>query len=279
MVNADGSVWIDKAGDVSYTSVSLSVPHRLSIIRELAGLYGLVCTRDSPTLACRLPGFWCTGRVQAVIPPISDGPELCIRFPSRTKLTLEDLVGKGMLTRAQAKRLNRLVMSRCNGVIAGGTGSGKTTLLVALLDLIENERLGIIEDTPEVFLNNKNTFYWQTNPTFSARDAVKTSLRYRPDRIILGEVRDGAATLEWLKASSTGHPGSVCTIHANSAAAVHNRMYALMQEEVVTPSNDLINDASDYVVYIEKTINNRNRKVVRKVQEILTSKSSKETSL
>ena len=106
-----------------------------------------------------------------------------------------------------------MVRERKNLVIAGGTGSGKTTLANALLDLIKDERLLIIEDTPELSLKNADTVYWQTNKSFTARDAVKTALRVRPDRIILGEVRDAAA-YEWTRAALTGHPEAYapCTL-------------------------------------------------------------------
>jgi type IV secretion system protein VirB11 len=270
MVNSDGSVWIDDAGELTKTDLVLSTQQRFSITRSLAGYYDLVCTRDSPTLSCRLPVIY-PGRVQAVVPPITYGPEICIRFPSRTKLTLEDLIERRTVTKFQAKQLASFVYAKENIVIAGGTGSGKTTLATALLDLILDERLCIIEDTPEIVLNNENTNYWLTNPTFTARDAVKAALRFRPDRIILGEVRDGAA-LEWCKAAQSGHNGSVCTVHASSADGVRRRMYALMQEVVLTPSDELLDAALEHLVFIEK-VNGQ-----RKVQTILTPKTfSKET--
>jgi type IV secretion system protein TrbB len=272
MINSDGSVWIDNGrGSPKSIDVTLTKAHRFSIIHELAGYHDLICARESPTLACRLPAFWegCGGRVNAIVPPISDAPEMCIRFPSRVKLSLEDLVAKKTLTRLQARQLRRCVREKRNIVIAGGTGSGKTTLANALLDLITDERLGIIEDTPEIFLNNKNTYYWATTATFSARDAVKASLRHRPDRIILGEVRDSAA-LDWCKAAQSGHPGSVCTVHASSAAGVHSRIYSLMQEVVVTPSDELIDSAIDVTVFMDR-VTTRSNATVRKVQEILDS--------
>ena len=274
MVNSDGSVWIDKAGRLTQIPYfSLSPHHRMSIIRELAGDWDLVCTSQSPTLACKLPGD-IAGRVQAVIPPITEGPEICIRFPSRTKLSLKALVRKGTLTPAESDELSALVLSRRNIVIAGGTGSGKTTLAMALLDLLRSERICVIEDTPEIVLANKNTNYWLTSTTFTPRDAVKTSLRFRPDRIILGEIRDGGAALEWCKAAQSGHPGSICTIHASDAEGVKRRIFALMQEVVVTPNKELIDAAIDCVVFIAKT----SRQSLRKVQRIVTlSHSSKET--
>ena len=279
MLNPDGSVWIEKGGRLTPTSIRMSVSHRFSIIRELAGLYDLICNRDSPTLACRLPVI-ALGRVQAVVPPITDGPMITIRFPARTKLTLRSLVKLATLDQSQADQLTEMVRSRQNIVIAGGTGSGKTTLANALLDLISNERVLIIEDTPEILVRNPNTLYWQTNSTFTARDAVKTALRVRPDRIILGEVRDSAA-YEWTRAALTGHPGSLCTVHASSAAGVRQRMTSLMHEAVLTSTeelNELIDSAIDAVVFVSKTVD-ASKKILRKVETVFVPKQSQKEKL
>lgn len=284
MVNPDGSVWTEIDGRMVATDLYLNASHRYSTIRALAGYFDLVCNRDSPTLACRLPVF-APGRVQAVVPPITDGPMISIRFPSRKKLSLKDLIDLGALDALQVTQLRAMVSARKNILIAGGTGSGKTTLANALLDLIYGERILIIEDTPEIVLDNPNTVYWQTNATFTARDAVKTALRVRPDRIILGEVRDSAA-YEWTRATLTGHPGSLCTVHASSAEGVRSRMISLMHEAVLTSTeelNDLIDSAIDVVVFVSKTIIPASKEILRKVDTILVPKESqsltrKETS-
>lgn len=276
MVNPDGSVWIEKSGRLVQTPLCLNANLRYSVIRELAGYYDLVCNRDSPTLACKLPVL-ALGRVQALIPPITDGPMFSIRFPSRSKLTLKNLVKLGALDDSQVEQLTDYVRNRKNILIAGGTGSGKTTLSNALLDLITDERIVVIEDTPEISLKNKNTVYWQTSTSFTPRDAVKTALRVRPDRIILGEVRDGAA-LEWVKAALTGHPGSLCTIHADSAEGVRQRVKSLIQEAVADPSDDLIDSAIDVSVFVSKKIDRQKNRIIRKVEEIRAFKDFQTTS-
>ena len=269
MVNPDGSIHIDKAGRLISTSKSLSKTDRFSILRELAGFYDLVINKESPELACKLPGD-IPGRVQAFIPPITDGPSFCIRFPARSKLSLKQLVKRQFMTQEQADSLVSYVQARKNILIAGGTGSGKTTLANALLDVIRDERLVIIEDTSEIIVKNVNTVYMFTLSHFTARDAVRTSLRYRPDRIILGEVRDGAA-LEWVKASLTGHPGSLVTLHADSAAGVRDRLYSLIQEAVPNPSYQQIDSAVDYAVFVS-----RDPKGFRKLQQITALKELRE---
>ncbi len=180
-----------------------------------------------------------------------------------------------MMSASQARQLRSLVASRKNIVIAGGTGSGKTTLAIALLDEIKDERLLIIEDTPEITLNNLNTLYWLTTHVFSARDAVKTALRVRPDRIILGECRDGAA-LDWLKAAQTGHPGSLCTIHASSAEGAYERLRQLVQEVVDNPSDEQIYPAVDYVVFIARKGKKRTVQSILSTQAFLQGKRTKE---
>lgn len=276
MVNPDGSVWTERAGRLVKTSIKLNTQLRLSVIRELAGFYDLVCNRDSPTLACRLPVFE-AGRVQAVIPPISTGPMLSIRFPSRSKLALKHLIKYGSLTKEQAEELKSYVRSKKNILISGGTGSGKTTLANALLDIIKDERIVVIEDTPEISLRNENTLYWQTTPAFTSRDAVLTSLRVRPDRIILGEIRHGGDAQEWCKAALTGHPGSLATTHADSAAGARQRIRSLIQEVVVSPSDDLIDSAIDVSVFVSKRVEPATKKIIRKVEEIRLSKNFQTT--
>ncbi len=255
MINADGALWLDAIGEgLVNTGIVLSAHDREAAIRLLAHEAGETVGEDRPTLATILPDT--AARVQAVLPPLSAAPILVIRKRPDMIFRLEDYVAGGIATALQADRLRQAVAERRNIVVAGGTGSGKTTLLNALLAerAFSDARVVILEDTAELQCASANVVQLltkRTDPPVTMRDLVQTTLRLRPDRVVVGEVRDGAA-LEVLKAWNTGHPGGLLTLHANSAADALTRLEDLCLENMAASPKRLIASAVDLVVFITR---------------------------
>lgn len=203
---------------------------------------------DHPSLAAIWPDP--PYRIHIMIPPAVEHASLVIRRFSPKVFTISELIDAGVLTALDADKIAKLIAGRRNIIISGETASGKTTLMNTLLTMIpENDRLYIIEDTKELHCSSRNRVSVLTGDVYSARDAVKDALRMRPDRIIVGEVRDGAA-LDLLEAWNTGHPGGLCTIHANSPETVQLRLRSLIQQVSVSPQQDLIDATVDAVIQI-----------------------------
>jgi len=221
LVNHPHEVFIERNGQLEETDVKFAdQAHLLRIIQRIASSVGRRIDEVSPMVDARLPDG---SRVNAVIPPLAlDGPKLSIRRFGKVNLGLEELIGNGTMTREVANFLRAAVEARISILISGGTGAGKTTLLNALSSCIPNdERIITIEDSAELQLQHRHVARLETRPAnsegvgeFSQRDLVKNSLRMRPDRIIVGEVR-GVEALDMLQAMNTGHEGSLTTIHAN----------------------------------------------------------------
>lgn len=260
LINADGVVWFDRIGQgLERTPHCLSASDREAAIRLLAREAGEAVGPDRPMLATILQGS--AARVQALLPPLVEAPVLAIRKRPDKIYKLADYVQGGIATAAQAVRLSEAVRAKRNIVVAGGTGSGKTTLLNALLadDAFHSARVVILEDTAELQCAAQNCVQLltkRTEPIISMRDLVAMTLRLRPDRIIVGEVRDGAA-LEVLKSWNTGHPGGLLTLHANSAADALTRLEDLCLEARAGSAIRLIASAVDMVVFIARTESGR----------------------
>ncbi len=255
LVNADGRVWLDRVGDgLCATGHVLSPQDREAAIRLLAHEAGDTVGEDRPALQTILPDS--AARVQAMLPPLVEAPILAIRKRPSRIYTLGDYVEAGIATETQREMIAAAVHERRNIVVAGGTGSGKTTLLNALLAeaAFRGARVVILEDTAELQCASPNAVQLltkRTDPPVTMRDLVQMTLRLRPDRIVVGEVRDGAA-LEVLKAWNTGHPGGLLTLHANSAADALMRLEDLCMEARMTAPKRLIASAVDLVVFIAR---------------------------
>lgn len=255
LVNADGRLWLDRIGaGLIETEYRLSPQDREAAIRLIAHEAGETVGEHRPSLQTILPDS--AARVQALLPPLVEAPILAIRKRPAAIFTLADYVRDGIATAEQARRLSDALREKRNIVVAGGTGSGKTTLLNALLaeSVFQEARVVILEDTAELQCASPNAVQLlakRTEPPITMRDLVQMTLRLRPDRIVVGEVRDGAA-LEVLKAWNTGHPGGLLTVHANAAADALSRLEDLCMEARATPPKRLIAQAVDMVVFIAR---------------------------
>ena len=250
MANPDGSVWIDRLGEGrSNTNVRIHPSEVERIIRLVAGHIRAEAHENNPIISAELPSG---ERFEGVLPPVSTQPCFAIRKPAVKIYTLSDYVRDGIMVPIQAEALRKAVKKRRNIVVAGGTSSGKTTLANALLAEIadRDERVVLIEDTRELQCAAKDCVALRTRPgVVSLADLVRSTLRLRPDRIIVGEVRGGEA-LDMLKAWNTGHPGGIATVHANSALSALYRIEQLVQENVAVVPRRLIANAINLIVFI-----------------------------
>jgi type IV secretion system protein VirB11 len=231
-----------------------------NLLGTIAAMLDVTINAEHPILQGELPIDG--SRVQGVLPPITSAPSFAIRKRASLVYTLDDYVLKDILDAGHAEVIRIAVRERKNILIVGSTGSGKTTLANAILDDISkvagiDQRVVIIEDTVELQCNAPNSIQLRTSDNVDMIGCLKTTMRLRPDRIVVGEVRDHAA-LALLKAWNTGHPGGLCTLHANSAAAGLLRLEQLIAESKnLAPQPALIAEAVDLIAFITRTANSR----------------------
>jgi len=255
MVNPDGALRLDRLGEGRVdTGIRYEAAQIERIIRLVASHARTEAHAAAPIVSAELPphGEGAGERFEGVLPPVSLAPCFSIRKPAARIYRLADYVGDGLMDADLASVLRAAVGDRRNILIAGGTSSGKTTLANALLAEMAHldERVILIEDTRELQCAASDVVALRTRPGMVAMaDLVRSTLRLRPDRIIVGEVR-GREALDMLKAWNTGHPGGIATVHANSAIAALYRLEQLVQETVVTVPRRLIAEAIDLIVFI-----------------------------
>ena len=251
MLNPDGRLWVDRLSEgLSKTDAILSAADGERIIRLVAHHVGAEVHAGAPRVSAELPE---TGeRFEGLLPPVVAAPTFAIRKPAVAVFTLDDYARGGIMTAGQAALLRQAVAERRNILVAGGTSTGKTTLTNALLAEIAktSDRVVLIEDTRELQCRAPNLVALRTKDgVASLSDLVRSSLRLRPDRIPIGEVR-GAEALDLLKAWGTGHPGGIGTIHAGSALGALRRLEQLIQEAVITVPRALIAETIDMVAVL-----------------------------
>ncbi|MBO1361099.1 P-type conjugative transfer ATPase TrbB [Acetobacter sacchari] len=251
MLNPDGRLWIDRlAGGMEDTGTWIGPADAERIVRLVAHHVGVEVHPASPRVSAELPGSG--ERFEGLVPPVVAAPCFAIRRPAVAVFSLDDYVAAGIMAAAQAEFLRRAVAERQNILVAGGTSTGKTTLVNALLAEIAQtgDRVVLIEDTRELQCTAPNLVALRTKDgAASLSDLVRSSLRLRPDRIPIGEVR-GAEALDLLKAWGTGHPGGVGTLHAGSAIGALRRLEQLIQEAVVTVPRALIAETIDVIAVL-----------------------------
>jgi type IV secretion system protein VirB11 len=269
LANPDGRLVLDRVGEGrADTGERLPADARERVIRLVAEHVGEPVTRHDPRLAGVLPSG---ERFQGLLPPVSAQPAFSIRKRATIVWSLDDYVAQGVLTPEQAGCLRQAVEERRNILISGGTGSGKTTLANAPLaePAFAGDRVFLVEDTPELQCSA-----WDLVPVLTRRhpkpigvgDLVRDALRMRPDRIVVGEMRDGAAALETLKAWNTGHPGGLSTIHANSAVDTLTRLEDLLAEVTAQPPRRAVSQAIDLIVHLRRTPKGRMVEALLRIQ-------------
>lgn len=251
MLNPDGRLWIDRLSEgLSDTGAAIAPADGERIIRLVAHHVGAEVHARAPRVSAELPD---TGeRFEGLLPPVVAAAAFSIRKPAVAVFTLDDYATAGIMTAAHATFLRKAVDERRNILVAGGTSTGKTTLTNALLAEVAktDDRVVLIEDTRELQCQARNLVALRTKDGVATlSDLVRSSLRLRPDRIPIGEVR-GAEALDLLKAWGTGHPGGIGTIHAGSALGALRRLEQLIQEAVVTVPRSLIAETIDVIAVL-----------------------------
>lgn len=276
LVNGPSAVYIERRGRLEKTEIQFSTNEHLTrIIEKIVSRVGRRIDESSPMVDARLPDG---SRVNAIIPPLAlDGPILSIRRFSISPLGVDDLIGLGTLNKNIASVISALVKLKTNVLISGGTGSGKTTLLNMMSSFVpEDERTITIEDAAELQLQQPHVVRLETRPPniegrgeISQRSLVKNSLRMRPDRIVVGEVR-GAEVLDMLQAMNTGHQGSMTTVHANSPRDAITRLENMVNlagfNIGIKPIRQQIASAITVIIQIARLIDG-SRKIIS-LQEI-----------
>ena len=276
MANPDGRVFVERLGSGISPLGEIDASRVQSLLGLMADYLHTTVSRDRPIVEGAMPIEFLRSRFAGAIPPMVEGASFSIRLPARSVYTLDQYVEAGIITAAQLDTLSDAVLSRKNILVSGGTGSGKTTLANALIDRISKlsdigTRIVIIEDTRELQCTAPNVIQFLTDDDagIDMTRLLKLTLRYRPDRILVGEVRDRAA-LALLKAWNTGHPGGIATLHANNPEAALLRLDQLCQEAGVPAQQTLIHEAVDIVLQIAR---DPNHPAGRRISAILDVKS------
>jgi len=239
MLNPDGQLWLDSSSKGLIRHSHLSPRQAFAIIHSLAGIHNFVVDQYNPQLEADLPCFKTMQgeRFTAQVPPIVSAPCFSIRKKSHQVFSLEDYVDSQRLTIRQAEVLKNLINERRNILVCGGPGSGKTTVTNALiLEAVKSDphqRILILEDVPELQCKAQNIVAMLTSDTVKLTGLLRSAMRMRPDRILIGEVR-GSESLDMLKAWNTGCPGGICTVHANGAIEAIQRIIDLAMEAGLT---------------------------------------------
>src|SRR2546425_9259676 len=260
MLNPDGSLWVESQRDGQLdTGARMSGIQAENLIGTVASMLGTVVNAGSPIVEGELPLDG--NRFEGILPPVSTAPVFVIRKRPSAVYTLDDYVATGIMEPWQAEALRESIRTRQNIVIAGGAASGKTTLANALIHEMvvlggQSERFVILEDTRELQCTARNAVQLRTGDVADLAHLTRVTMRLRPDRIVIGEVR-GAEALALLKAWNTGQPGGLTTVHANGAAAALVRLDALIQEAGVPPQPQLVVEAVDLLVFITRTAEGR----------------------
>ena len=256
VLNPDGKLWVEKLGEEMQVVGAMASSNAESLMATIASSLSTTITRERPVLEGELPTDG--SRFEGMIPPVVVRPSFAIRKKASRVFPLAEYVRKGIMTEAQRLGIVEAVKSRRNILVVGGTGTGKTTLLNAIILVISEvspeHRVVIIEDTVELQCSSKNVVQLRTSDTVTMQGLLRVTMRLRPDRILVGEVR-GAEALALLKAWNTGHPGGLATVHANDASSGLLRIKQLIEEGLQGGKADpeVIAEAVGLVVVIQKT--------------------------
>ena len=269
MLNPDGKLWQERLGEPMRCIGLVSEARAESIIKTVAGFHGKEVTRFKPLLEGELPLDG--SRFAGQLPPVVSKPAFAIRKKAIKVFTLDDYVNAAVMSQRQLEIIKEAIASHRNILVIGGTGSGKTTLINAIIHemvaFAPSERIFIIEDTGEIQCSAENAVQYHTSIDVNMTALLKTTLRMRPDRILVGEVR-GSEALDLLDAWNTGHEAGAATLHANNSLAGLYRLKSLITRNPLAPRKiePLIAEAVHCVVHIARTPHGRC------VQDIITIK-------
>ena len=273
MLNSDGTLWIEELGKSIIHIGEMEESKVKALLGTIASYLNTTITSKNPILECELPIDG--SRFEGLLPPIVNKPIFTIRKKASKIFTLEEYYQQKILNQEQYFQIQKaiynsedLTQSKKNILIVGGTGSGKTTLANAIIHGIvqqtPDDRVVIIEDTAEIQCAAKNAVILRTSDKVNMLMLLRATMRLRPDRILVGEVR-GAEALDLLKSWNTGHSGGVATIHANSARAGLTRLELLISEATIAPMQTLIAEAINIVIFITKTKDGR---IIKEIIEV-----------
>jgi type IV secretion system protein TrbB len=266
LLNPDGRLWQERLGEAMRCIGHIDRARGEAIIKTVASHLGKEITHSTPLLEGELPPDG--ARFAGQLPPVVPAPTFAIRKPAIKLFQLDDYVAQGALAEHHCAALKDAVAAHRNVLVIGGTGTGKTTFVNALIAhmvaIAPDERLVILEDTREIRCTAENSVQYHTSATVTMTELLRTTLRMRPDRILVGEVR-GPEALDLLMAWNTGHEGGAATIHANNARAglVRLQMLVSMHRDAPARMEALIAEAVDVIVHITRTPEGR------RVQEVL----------
>lgn len=266
MANPDGNLFIEKIGQPIQKVGTVKPQNIRAIINTLASYHEMVVDQDQTILECEVP--FCGSRFLGKIPPSVSSPSFTIRKKAIKIFTLTDYLKEKIITQNQKTIIEESIKTKKNILIVGGTGSGKTTLTNAIIESISkltpNDRILIIEDTAEIQCSAQNKVISRTTKKVSMQDLVKSSLRERPDRVLIGEIR-GKEALDLITIWNTGHPGGVATVHANSAYEALRRLERLLAQANAHNMEEEIAQAINTIIFIKKTPTGR---VVEEILEM-----------
>lgn len=264
MLNPDGQLWVEEFGEPMSVFGSMQTHSASLFMKAIAGYHNTTISDEKPILECELPLDG--SRFEGIFPPVTKNPTFTIRKKALRVFTLNNYIESQILSEHQFKALLDAIESHKNILIVGGTGSGKTTFANALIDAMVknniNERIVIMEDTNELQCTAPNSVILRSNEHTSINRLLRATLRLRPDRILVGEVRGGEA-LELLKGWNTGHPGGIATIHADSASQGLQRLEDLLSEATPNVNKAMIASTINVVVFIKKNPTGR------KIEEVI----------
>jgi len=264
MLNPDGNLWVEEFGEPMSVFGTMLPGQASLLMKAIAGYHNTTISDEKPILECELPLDG--SRFEGIFPPVTKNPSFTIRKKALRVFTLNNYIESQILSEHQLKALLDAIESHKNILIVGGTGSGKTTFANALIDAMVknniNERIVIMEDTNELQCTAPNSVILRSNEHTSINRLLRATLRLRPDRILVGEVRGGEA-LELLKGWNTGHPGGIATIHADSATLGLDRLEDLLAEATPNVNKAMIASTINVVVFIKKNPTGR------KIEEVI----------
>jgi len=269
LLNADGNLWQERLGEPLRPIGTMIASRAEAVLRTIAACLQTTITRDKPTIEGELPLDG--SRFAGQIPPVVTAPVFAVRKRASRVFTLQQYEDAGIMTPEQKDNLCQAIRAHRNILVIGGTGGGKTTLTNGLIhevtEQFPDERIVIIEDTGEIQCSAKNYLQYHTSPEVNMTKLVRLTLRMRPDRILVGEVR-GPEALDLLMSWNTGHEGGIATLHANNAAAGLARLSTLVSMHPDAPREiePLIGEAVDVIVHIART--EGGGRVVRDVLEV-----------